>query len=42
VGVAQDLGRLELELSGVAVLHRPKPQGPENRTGMIAGVNLSF
>jgi uncharacterized protein (TIGR02001 family) len=42
VGVAHDLGRLELELSGVAVLHPPRPQGPENRTGLIAGVSLSF
>ena len=42
VGVAREIGRIELELSGVAVLHRPKPQRPDSRAGLIAGVNVFF
>ena len=42
VGVARAIGRMELELSGVAVLHRPNPERPESRAGLIAGVNVFF
>jgi uncharacterized protein (TIGR02001 family) len=42
VGVAHDIGRVQLELSGVAVLHRPKSGRSDSRAGLVAGVNLSF